>query len=281
MCDFVDAGDGKECADSKLKGNVKAYGICSSIIGERQYLTPTLAWFNHDMADVQCQAVIFGGSADNGYARLLLPYVGDNSKSNRIILIEGPPFAKELAVLKDKFLVARFPDIFRNSKLPSQRVSFSTTPPPTPILNTPSYAATIASPVDAAAVGTDDAYHPSVTVPARRDYLVLQNSKGQRLDAIISPPQSFVNVMRIKKYCNMFHILGQCSYTNCSFLHGIRLDEKWIEARRQILRQTPCLSGLQCKDEKCLLGHQCPDRACARIGTGCCFARKMHNVDRT
>ena len=24
MCDFVDAGDGKECADSKLKGNVKA-----------------------------------------------------------------------------------------------------------------------------------------------------------------------------------------------------------------------------------------------------------------
>lgn len=23
MCDFVDAGDGKECADSKLKGNVK------------------------------------------------------------------------------------------------------------------------------------------------------------------------------------------------------------------------------------------------------------------
>lgn len=27
MCDFVDAGDGKECADSKLKGNVEAYGI--------------------------------------------------------------------------------------------------------------------------------------------------------------------------------------------------------------------------------------------------------------
>jgi hypothetical protein len=25
MCDFVDAGDGKECADSKLKGNANAY----------------------------------------------------------------------------------------------------------------------------------------------------------------------------------------------------------------------------------------------------------------
>jgi len=27
MCDFIDAGDGKECADSKLKGNVKPYNI--------------------------------------------------------------------------------------------------------------------------------------------------------------------------------------------------------------------------------------------------------------
>jgi hypothetical protein len=27
MCDFVDAGDGKECADSKLTGNAKACSI--------------------------------------------------------------------------------------------------------------------------------------------------------------------------------------------------------------------------------------------------------------
>ena len=59
--------------------------------------------------------VIFGGSADNGYARLLQPYIGDRSKNKRIILIEGPPFVKELAGLKDKFLVACFPDIFRHT----------------------------------------------------------------------------------------------------------------------------------------------------------------------
>jgi hypothetical protein len=231
MGDFVDAGDGKECADSKLKGNVKAYGSCSSIVGERQYLTLTLAWFDHDMADVQCKAVIFGGSADNGYARLLQPYVGDNSKNKRIILIEGPPFVKELARLKDKFLVASFPDLFRNTKLPPWRVSFSTTPPPTPIPNTFSYAATTASLVDAAAVRTDDAHDSLLTVPARRDYPVLQNSRGQRLDAIISPPQSLVRVLRDKKLCNPFHILGDCTYTDCIFLHGVRLDEKGIEAR--------------------------------------------------
>lgn len=274
MCDFVDAGDGKECADSKLKGNVKVHDIYSSRRRRRQYLTLTLACFTHDMADVQCKAVIFGGSADNGYARLLQPYVGDNSKSNQIILIEGPPFARELAVLQEKFLVARYPDVFRNSKLPPRRVSFSTTPPPTPIPNALSYAATITNSVNATVVRTDDAYDPSVMVPA-------QNSRGQRLDAIISPPQSLVNIMRTTKHCNMFHILGECTYTSCNYLHGTRLDKKGIEARRLILRQAPCVSRLQCKDEKCLLGHQCPDKGCTKSGRGCRFTREMHNVDRS
>jgi len=37
MSDFVDAGDGKECADSKLKGKLTSYGPCGSIIGERRF----------------------------------------------------------------------------------------------------------------------------------------------------------------------------------------------------------------------------------------------------
>lgn len=281
--EFVDAGDRKECADSKLKGDIKASNTCSSIIGERQYLTPTLAWFNHDMADVQCQAVIFGGSTDNGYARLLQLYVGDKSKKNkRIILIEGPLFVKELAELKDEFLVACFPDIFRNTKLPSRRVSFSTTPPTTPIPNAPSYAATITSPINnVPAVRPNNAYHLSATVPARKDYPLLQNSRGQRLDAIIKPPQTLVWALSDKKLCNPFHILGDCPYTDCRFVHGVRIDEKSIEARRLLARQTPCSFGLQCKDKKCLLGHQCPDKSCAKIERGCRFTPEMHNVDRT
>ena len=281
MVDFVDAGDGKECSDSKLKGNVKAYGICSCIAGETQYLTLTLAWFDHDMADVHCQAVIFGGSTDNGYARLLQPYMVDDSKNKGIILIEGPPFVKELAGLKDKFLVACFPDIFRKTTLPSRRISFSTTPPPAPIPNALGYAASIASSVNAAAVRLDGAYNPSVTTPAYRDHLVLQNSRGQRLDAIISPPQSLVRALRDKKLCNPFHILGECSYGDCVYVHGVRLDERGIQARQLLARQAPCLSGLQCKDEKCLFGHQCPDTACTRIGRGCRFRPEMHSVDRT
>ncbi|KAI9641980.1 hypothetical protein NHQ30_009849 [Ciborinia camelliae] len=258
MCDFVDAGDGKECADSKLK-----------------------AYFNHDLADVHCRAVIFGGSADNGYARLLQPYAGDDPKGNRIILLEGPSFAKELAALKDKFLVTRLSGVFRNTKLSARRVSSSTTPPRIPTPNTPSYAATVVSRVDSDTTSTEEASGPFGLVPARKTYPVLRNSKGQRLDAIINPPKSLINVMRNTKHCNMFHILGECTYDKCSFLHGTRLDRKGIEARRFISRYKPCPSKLKCQDEKCLLGHQCPENACTKIGKGCRFTKEMHNVDRS
>ncbi|KAF7908491.1 uncharacterized protein EAF01_004246 [Botrytis porri] len=258
MCDFVDAGDGKECADSKLK-----------------------ECFTHDMADVQCRAVIFGGSADNGYARILQPYVGNIARSNRIVLLEGPPFAKELATMKEKFLVARFPGVFRNTKLSVRRVSLPTTPPRSSTPDTPSYAARVLGNVGSDAVSIEESSDSSVAVPVRSKYAVLRNSKGQRLDAIISPPSSLITVMRNTKHCNMFHILGECPYEKCNFLHGKRLDKKGIDARRFISRFKPCPSKLNCGDEKCLLGHQCPDKGCARIGKGCKFNKEMHNVDRS
>lgn len=249
-------------------------------LGKRN-LKDILELFNHDMADIQCQAVLFGGSADSGYARLLLPYVGDYSKRKRIILIEGPPFAKELVPLKDRFPVVRFPEVFRNTKLPFRRVSFSTTPPPTPISRAPSYAATVASPLDVAAVTVDDEHHSfaTLTLPIRREYLVLQNNRGQRIDEPLNPPQTLVHAQKNKKLCNAYHILGECPFPKCTFLHGNALDERGVEARRWIARLTPCSVGLQCRDAKCFLGHQCPDKVCARIGKSCRFPRELHNMD--
>jgi hypothetical protein len=44
LCDFVDAGNGKECADAKLKGNINSVRrLQDAVIGERQYLTPHLS----------------------------------------------------------------------------------------------------------------------------------------------------------------------------------------------------------------------------------------------
>lgn len=185
-------------------------------------------------------------------------------------------------MLKDKFLVTNFPDLFRATKLPSRRVSFSTTPPSTPSPKPPSYAATVTSPIDVSAARTNSSHPTSMNSATRTvsKYQVLHNSKGQRLDAIINPPPSLVLVLRNKKLCNEYHILGKCSYNNCNYLHGTRLDEKGIQARWSLTRQTPCPSGLECENETCLFGHQCPVGACANIGNGCRFSRQMHNVDR-
>jgi hypothetical protein len=84
---------------------------------------------------------------------------------------------KELARLKNKFLVAYFPDIFRNTKLLPQRILFSNTPPAILIPNIFSYA-TIASPVDTTAVRSNDASEPLVIIPVYKKYLLLKNNKG-------------------------------------------------------------------------------------------------------
>jgi hypothetical protein len=180
------------------------------------------------MADIQCQALIFCGSADNSHAQVLQPYVGGKAKRKEIVLVEGPPFAKELSVLKDKFITTCFPDVFRDTKLPSRRISFSLTHSPTPISRPSNYAATVGSPVI-----LDQSRQTSTTTfaPARTDYPILQNSKGQRIEEILHPPQSLVQAQRNKKLCNAYHILGVCRYSNSTknFVHGISWMKKGLK----------------------------------------------------
>lgn len=130
MCDFVDAGDWKECTESKLKGNVKASMLLSCVIKEKKYLTNTLVLFKQDVTDPQCKAVFLGGLADGSYAPDLQLYVGDDLIKGQIILIEGPLFGRDLAVLKDEFLITSFPSVFRGSKIPPRLVPLPTTRAP-------------------------------------------------------------------------------------------------------------------------------------------------------
>ncbi|KAJ5376881.1 hypothetical protein N7509_013767 [Penicillium cosmopolitanum] len=81
LCDFVNAGNGKECVDVKIR-----------------------AHFDRDLLNIHCQHIVFCGSADNGYARILGPHRG----SNRILLVEGPPFAHELKALVPDFETTSF-----------------------------------------------------------------------------------------------------------------------------------------------------------------------------
>ncbi|KAI9889896.1 MAG: hypothetical protein M1814_004731 [Vezdaea aestivalis] len=96
--DAIDAGNGKECADSKIHYNLSAA-----------------------VANVQCKHIILGCSSDNGYARILTPLGNDPEKSSMISLLEGRPFAAELQALKSRFRTTEFKDIFRSEKWQAHR----------------------------------------------------------------------------------------------------------------------------------------------------------------
>jgi hypothetical protein len=85
LSEFVNAGDGNDCADHKIRG--KTFFAMIRIF----YTKTPSATFNLGFEDVQCRHIVFGGSADNGYARLLGPHV----KPDKVSLLNGPPFARE------------------------------------------------------------------------------------------------------------------------------------------------------------------------------------------
>lgn len=65
--------------------------------------------------DYHCRRLLFGCSHDNGYARLLEECSDRDELLDKVVLLEGVPFEKELVSLPYK--TKRFPDIFRDSKL--------------------------------------------------------------------------------------------------------------------------------------------------------------------
>ncbi|KAF2466193.1 uncharacterized protein BDR25DRAFT_294330 [Lindgomyces ingoldianus] len=92
LFDFVDVGPGKDRADEKLIGTFKLY-----------------------VNDFHCRHIFFGCSHDNGYARVLEDLCTEEHYLEKITLMEGVPFEKELLMLP--FKTKKFPGIFRDFKL--------------------------------------------------------------------------------------------------------------------------------------------------------------------
>ncbi|KAJ0419671.1 CCCH zinc finger DNA binding protein [Aspergillus carlsbadensis] len=251
LCDFVDAGNGKECADAKLQAHLA-----------------------HDMADVHCQRVVFCASADNGYARP--DFLGRHRGSDRISLVEGPRFASEMRQLADGFQTTAFETVFMSNKLkPARKVSFcepsTITPPRTPIVNYASAAKT--SPPQSAALATT----PAANTPTR-SLAVCFNAKGHRVDRPLgTSAKGTVNALKRKKLCNPFHILGSCPYADCSHTHGPALSLQERIDLTSIARLCACQRGLWCEDPICINGHRCPWDNCT--GKDCRFSKELHGVD--
>lgn len=270
LCDFVDAGSGKECSDDKIRGTVT---------GKLKYrlLTFFAETFKLHVGNLHCKHIIFGGSADNGYARMLGPFAGNDSARSRVTMLEGPPFAQELSQLTSKFQTSAFPNVFRDTKIPARRVSFSTTPPREASPRPSTWASTVAVGPPTPSTEQPRAVTPERTRSQESQSAIPRNRNGQRVDPPLMPSGALVTSLKARKLCNQHHLAGYCPFPNCHHEHGRNLNDREMIALRYVARSAPCKWGLYCEDTECFSGHECKHPLCD--GTICRFSSDMHNVD--
>ncbi|KIW34987.1 uncharacterized protein PV07_01714 [Cladophialophora immunda] len=98
LCDFMDAGNHEEAADTKLKEHINLY-----------------------IHNVHCKTLLFGGSSDNTYASFLSSFLIDMDIASRIRLIKGRPFSAEFSSIQDKLQWTEFAAVFRNATPSKER----------------------------------------------------------------------------------------------------------------------------------------------------------------
>ncbi|KAF2112997.1 hypothetical protein BDV96DRAFT_148635 [Lophiotrema nucula] len=105
--DFIDVGPGKDRADEKLIRKLERP------LAFRANLYSGV--FKRNVGVYQCRRIYFGCSHDNGYARVLEDHATDTAYQEKVFLMEGVPFEKELLQLP--FRTKKFPEIFRGTKI--------------------------------------------------------------------------------------------------------------------------------------------------------------------
>lgn len=228
--------------------------------------------FHFNIVNLHCRGVIFGGTADNGYARMIGPYVHDEEARRRIILLEGPKPAAEILRFINRFKTLPVYGIFRDQQLPSTS-PLSSFPHDTSTSGRQDSDRAWASMAaqksktwgNETAVGESDIWNPK----PRWDTL------GRRQDQQL--PQHLVQEMktvREQKYCNNYHLRGECTMRFCMHKHGQRLTKSLAQCLAAVSRRNPCPQGAYCKDLDCIQGHRCPFENCNR--TQCKFPQEMH-----
>ncbi|KAF2439738.1 hypothetical protein P171DRAFT_457605 [Karstenula rhodostoma CBS 690.94] len=211
MCDYVDAGN---------------------VFRQRRLCNAT---FQHDLADVHCQQILFGGTADTGYARLLGPLSEDEINRRRITLLEG---TSRTGIILFRSTIA---------------VSFGLNPPGNPSTDYATAAARAPSIPTSASATQQISDDPEKLMKAK----MLLNKIGQRVDSPLKYSQQDFLSLKARKLCNSYHLLGTCPYLelygNCRHIHAERLNNRQLMALQAVARQSPCPSGLDCSDLDSLL----------------------------
>ncbi|KAI4114669.1 MAG: hypothetical protein LQ345_004589 [Seirophora villosa] len=258
LFDFVDAGQGKERADHKIKEHLGLF-----------------------LSNVQCKHVMLGVAHDNGYVPALDPYKSSPATASRISLLRPIRTGWEFQGLPFEF-VDFDSFIFRTEELPNDRPSYanlaktnSSFRPPIP-LPTPSNQ----KPVKA----VKDLVMRRPLYPGP----IYLNKDEERVDEPLGTVSAKAEarlearIQHSGKLCNEFNLRGDCLNPRCPYAHEPALDGEELIVFALKARQTACGTGSRCRFRLCVLGHQCPNQrsggsACPRAHT--CYFKKLHQVD--
>ena len=214
---------------------------------------------------------------------------------NRVTLLEGVPFEKELAILKAKYKTKRFDKLFRTAKInPYQQQYFPTpaaasmtshpgmplqfqpshqfqtpyVPPnlrptttPTPNSNPSSNPAAAGSWATTAVSNiARHASPPATASPATQNAslaILPRNRYGQRVDPIIKLDMSDVKRVKDLHMCNVHFLREDCPYgKECTHDHSYKPNKNELQTLKYVARLTPCRFGSECDDIKCIYGHR-------------------------
>lgn len=231
--------------------------------------------------DFHCRHIFFGCSHDNGYARLLED-LGDRSAFDRITLLEGVPFEKELTVLKSKYETTKFEGLFRTTKInvyqqqfPAHMISQLSNAaqpqyqsPYQPSMNrstpTPSSAASSMNPMATswastavANVGRMVSPPPTPQPAPATAQTIPRNRHGQRIDPVVKFDANEVERVKKLKMCNVHFLRHDCLFgDDCTHDHFYKPNKNELQTLRHVARMTPCKFGTECDEIKCIYGHR-------------------------
>lgn len=307
--EIVDVGSTKNKANDKIQG-MKALDQRRSPHKLTTFVFSLAEMFQVFLYNCHCHQVFVGCSSTPDYARFLQETLDDGDLTGRVSLVEGVAFDKELDAVKASYRIAKFPDVFRSTKVapiyvapwkssipsrslltpsPSQQLS---NPPPLSRTSTATSASGMGAPL---AVSTPNKPNESLdfqqVVRSRGSgsspvKTVERNKYGQRVDRLDfkSIPRDDLNRLKKLKLCNYFFLLGECpNEENCYHDHDRKLTKQELHILSAIARMTPCRFGLECDDPECIYGHRCPQsepgkKTCFR-GDSCRFEPVAHGID--
>ncbi|KAL8833279.1 MAG: hypothetical protein Q9170_004362 [Blastenia crenularia] len=212
LFDYVDAGQGKERADHKIKEQ--------------------LGLFVHNL---QCKHITLGVAHDNGYVPALDPYKTNPTTASRISLLRPIHTGWEFQTLP--FEMVQFESIFRTEGLPNDRPSYANQAKPSGF--------TFRQPPPPSIPQNHRSETPKDLVVRRPLYPgpILLNKEDERLDEPLGTVTErgelgLESRIRSGKLCNDFHLRGDCLNPRCPYAHEPSLEGEELVAFALKARQT-------------------------------------------